>query len=378
MAVSMPPDPQLASYFGDPPALDSVPPGTRLPLPDEPFVDCWREWVAEAREHGAVEVLRRHLPQLAFPVRAGTSQDAEYRAATLRGLPTAGLAGATGLPLRPGRVEIALHASAAGRIPVLIARGREEFTLLVQALLRRNEPVPVPATQGAAMAAGYNNWTRLRALEDRLEVPAGASEESRAEAWARLKEQKDLYQDRFILLSDGPYSAVPAEDLGLETEAWRALSLAIRREHECCHYFTRRLFGSMRNNVHDELAADYCGIVAAAGSFRAAWFLRFLGLEDPGGIRPDGRLALYLGEPPLGAGAAQRLAALARAAAIQLERFDAERPLAGGPAALGLRIAALMSLPLADLAAPDGPARLEAAERRATARFDLSPGRPAA
>ncbi|HEV7515766.1 MAG TPA: hypothetical protein VGR07_05645, partial [Thermoanaerobaculia bacterium] len=272
-----------------------------LPLLDEPFVSCWENWVVEARQHGAFAVLTEHLPQLRFPIREGMSGTAAYRAATLRGVPPAELPAATGLPLpRPELVELALHRSPAGRIPVLTVRGRAEFVALVQALGHRNEPFPVPESQGALMLSGYNNWTRIAGLRREWEAREPAARPgSWGEEFARLKPQRELYQDRFILLSDGPYSAVPAADLGLDEPAWRALSLAIRRDHECAHYFTRRLFGAMRNNLLDELLADYSGMVAAIGRFRADWFLRFLGLEAFPSLRPGGRLGIYRGKPPL-------------------------------------------------------------------------------
>jgi len=46
-----------------------------------------------------------------------------------------------------------------------------------------------------------------------------------------------------------------------------------RLEHECTHYFTRRLFDLMRNNMHDELIADYRH--CSCYGHRADWFLRF-------------------------------------------------------------------------------------------------------
>ncbi|MDT3702963.1 MAG: hypothetical protein ROZ36_07965 [Thermincola sp.] len=134
--------------------------------------------------------------------------------------------------------------------------------------------------------------------------------------------QKELYQDKFIILSDGPYSAVPAESLGLSEEEWRRLSLIIRREHECTHYFTRRLFSAMRNNLLDELIADYMGIVSAVGSFRADWFLRFVGLEHYPQYRTGARLENYRGDPPLSDGAFKILWTLVKLAAERLEAYD--------------------------------------------------------
>ena len=257
-------------------------------------------------------------------------------------MPAEELEGATGLELnRPDLVELEIHSSPAGRIPVLLVRGREELVVLIRALGKRNEPVPVPASQGALMVSGYNNWDRVRELLRRGES----------------LERKELYQDRFILLSDGPYSAVPAADVGLGEEEWREISLAIRRDHECAHYFTRRLFGSMRNHAHDELMADWAGLAGATGRFRADWFLRFLGLEDYPRYRPGGRLELYRGD--LSDEAFQLLHGLIRSAALNLESFDAGRSHALEDRARML--AALASLRLDELASPEGKTLLERA-----------------
>ncbi len=333
---------ELGRYLETAFDLGALGPGTVLPLPDEPFVEVWEGWAEEARQQGAFAVLAKHLPQLRFPIREGISQTGDYRAATLKGVPAGGLEGATGLELeRPDAIELEIHPSPAGRIPVLLVRGREEFVALVRALGKRNEPAPIPDSQGALMVGGFNNWARIRELRSRGEEVTGTT-------------PKELYQDRFILLSDGPYSAVPAADLGLGEEEWKEVSLAIRRDHECAHYFTRRLFGSMRNHAHDELMADWAGLVAATGRFRADWFLRFLGLEDPARYRPGGRLDLYRGD--LSDEAFLALHELIRSAALNLEAFR--------PETLEDRarmLTALASLRLDELASSDGQRLLESA-----------------
>jgi hypothetical protein len=188
----------------------------------------------------------------------------------------------------------------------------------------RNEPVHIPASMGASTIAGYNNWDRIRQYRQAWEAQQtwAASETAWQEEFKRLVPQKDLYQDRFILLSNGPYSCVSAPALGLSAPEWHRLSLIIRQEHECTHYFTRRVFASMRNNLLDELIADYMGIVAACGAFRADWFLHFVGLEDFPHYRQGGRLENYRGQPPLSAGAFIVLQRLVKAAAEQVEHFD--------------------------------------------------------
>jgi hypothetical protein len=356
---------ELAAYNENVFDLAALTPGLRFPLPDEPFVAFWAAAEAAARERGAIgaiAALAGHLPQLRFPIAAGISATDPYRAATRRGVPPAEIPEATGLVLaRPEAVELVLHASPAGRIPLLIARRREEFVALLQALARRNEPEEIPASQGALMVAGYNNWSRIAELRARWEAedPATRERGTWGEEFQHLQARRELYQDRFILLSDGPYSAVPAADLGLAGEEWRRLSLLIRRDHECTHYLTRRLLGSMRNNLLDELIADYAGLVGATGRFQAAWFLRFVGLEEFPRYRPGGPHDLYRGKPPLSDGAFRVLQALVVRAAENLERFDAGRSRPGGETVL--MVAALASLRLEELAGEDAGERLEGA-----------------
>jgi hypothetical protein len=357
--------------------LGALNPEVRLPLPDETFIAFWEPLVEESRSRGAFAVLRQHLPQLRFPIAAGISETEPYRAATRRGVPPATIPQATGLALaHPETIELDLYTSPAGRIPLLIVRRRPEFVALLQALTRRNEPEPVAASQGALMVAGFNNWSRIAELRRRWEDldPARRETATWEEEFRRLQAHRELYQDRFILLSDGPYSAVPAADLGLDDGEWRRLSLLIRRDHECCHYFTRRLFGSMRNNVLDELIADYTGMVAATGRFRADWFLRFVGLAELPRYRAGARLDIYRGKPPLSDGAFRVLHALVKAAAENLERFDAGLPAgARTPHENGLLIAALASQRLEDLAAADAPDRLARSLAALEERLSLSP-----
>jgi hypothetical protein len=294
----------------------------QFPLPDEPFVSVWDNYALEVEQAANIGVLAKYLVQLRFPVRTGMSQNADYLAATRRGVNPDDLEAATGLALLcPEQCRLVLHSTPAGRIPLLIADAREDFILLVQALSKRSEPVPVPDSMGASMVAGYNNWHRVQLLRSAFEA-SNAPPASWDAEFQRIKEQKHWYQDRFILLSSGPYSGVSALDLDLQEEQWRNISLAIRREHECTHYFTRRVFGSMRNNLIDELIADYWAIRKTMGGFRADWFLRFFGLEAFPHYRAGGRLQNYQGDPPLSAGAFVILQRLLKHAAENLERFD--------------------------------------------------------
>ncbi|MDP6959150.1 MAG: hypothetical protein QF645_10115, partial [Planctomycetota bacterium] len=142
------------------------------------------------------------------------------------------------------------------------------------------------------------------------------------EEFKRLIQQKELYQDKFILISGGHYSNVSAEEVGLPQDEWQELSLKIRMEHESTHYMTARFFGSVRDCAFEEMVADYTGIVEAVGEFRADWFLRFMGLEDFPQFRETGRLIRYRGTPPLSNEAFTILQKMIVDAAQHIENVD--------------------------------------------------------
>lgn len=291
----------------------------------ELYLATWAEYVRESAKIGAYATLKPCLVQLQFPILAGISTTAEYRAATRKGQSTAAMQTAVGLTLRqPERLQLDLHQTYAGTIPVLVAGNRADFVSLVQALTKRNEPEPIPDSMGACIVGGYNNWHRVRQYQQQwLDANKHqCTEQDWTVEFQQMIKRPELYQDRFILLSRGAYSNVAATELGLEAAEWLELSGKIRLEHECTHYITRRWFGSMRNNILDEIVADYRGMVAALGYYRADWFLHFVGLEAFPAYRAGGRLENYRGDPPLSPGAFIVLQRLVKAAAENLERFD--------------------------------------------------------
>lgn len=298
-------------------------------LAPEPHVEIWQQYMQDAEKIGVFAALQPRLVQLQFPIQAGISTLEDYRAATRRGVGVSQVDSSRGLQLQaPDRLKLWLHPTLTGPIPVLIAGCRADFVALVQALTRRNEPVPIPDSMGACIVSGYNNWDRVNRY--RQQWTERHPECNQTSDWLTefqaLIPQKKCYQDRLIVLSLGPYSNVAATELGLPTAEWDAYSLTIRLEHECTHYCTRRLLNSMRNHLLDELIADYMGIVAAVGRYRSDWFLRFVGLESFPNYRPGGRLENYLGNPKLSDGSFTILQALVKSAAENLERFDHHNP----------------------------------------------------
>jgi hypothetical protein len=333
-----------------------------FPLADEPHVGAWRAYADEAARDGAWAALRRHFVQLRVPVRAGISQEPAYLAATRKGQSDAADEQfAPGLVLaQPEALRLEIHATIAGHVPILIADDRRDFVALVQAFTERNEPADVPASMGACIVNGLNNWDRVAAYRAQWEhdhpdeAGIGWGEEFR-----RFAARKELYQDRFIILSRGPYSAIAAADTGLDTADWLAHSLEIRREHECTHYFTYRVFRSMRNNVFDELIADFVGLVRAFNGYRRDLACRFLGLEAFPAIRIGSRLEVYRGD--LSDEALATVASLAAASARNLQALSDDHPaIVRNLAALARLTYALSLLSLEELALSEMPALVSA------------------
>lgn len=343
-----------------------------LPLPAEPHLAVWKSYLQEAEESSAFAVLKRYFIQFQFPILSGMSREASYRAAIGQGIWPEEPMWPEGLVLQqPEVLKLMIYPSLAGEIPVLIAPHRNDFVSLVQALTRFNEPTPVPNSMGACMVAGFNNWDRIWRMHQAWSA-FPTDNETWKQVWQKILPQKALYQDCFILLSEGPYSGIPAEQLALETEEWQTTAATIRLEHECTHYLTRRLLGSMRNNLFDEFLADYMGILSATGRYRANWFLQFVGLAEFPVYRLGGRLENYRGKPRLGDHAFEILQALVFDAAHNLEIIDAhDRNTRKLPA--HEKLLALSLLTLEELASQEALPRFEQALLRVAKCRQLEP-----
>ena len=120
-----------------------------LPMEDEIFVRVWADYLEKSFSSSVFSVLRNRLPQFAFPICEGISTSDGYRNATIKGHDISDIKTASGLLLEfPEKLEMRIHQTAAGRIPVLIPGSRLDFVTLVRALSCRNEPVPVPDSMG--------------------------------------------------------------------------------------------------------------------------------------------------------------------------------------------------------------------------------------
>ncbi|MCR4556673.1 MAG: hypothetical protein K5779_02480 [Saccharofermentans sp.] len=182
----------------------------------------------------------------------------------------------------------------AGSVLVITLHYREDFELFLQIMANRCMPYDIPATQGAAILDGVVNWKKINAHRTSFmmsEKMAGNPEPDWNAEFKRFVSNKQNFKDAVIILSQGPYSAVPAEAAGMTEEAWIETSMTIRRVHECTHFICRRMYPDKIDAVWDELVADAAGIYAAVGRFDLRLAELFLGITQDG--YKDGRLQNY-------------------------------------------------------------------------------------
>lgn len=195
--------------------------------------------------------------------------------------------------LGDGRDSCAIEETPAGYVQVITLHQRPDFERFLQIMAFRCREKEIPATQGASILDGVINWTKIRAHRESFLASGGSAEDWPAE-FRRFTADKRNYTDALIVLSDGPYSAVSAERMGMEEQAWLACSHEIRKAHECTHFICRRLFPGKIDAVWDEIVADAVGLFAAFGRYDVRTAALFLGVSRDG--YTGGRLENYVSE----------------------------------------------------------------------------------
>ena len=188
----------------------------------------------------------------------------------------------------------------AGKVRVLTLYDRSDFETFLQIMAEACRKTAIPATQGAVILDGVINHRRIEQHKEafyRAAQEAGMPEPSWFQ-WeiekARFMQDKANYTDALIVLSVGPYSAVPARRAGFEESEWLTLSHTIREYHECTHFVCRRLWPDKKDAIWDEIVADAVGLLAALGKYDMRLAKLALGIED--GRYVGGRLENYVPE----------------------------------------------------------------------------------
>lgn len=320
---------------------------------DEPYITAWEGYQMESIKNGAFEVLKKCYPQLNFPVADGVNKTQAYIDAVLRGK-TEHLNLSDNLILNnPEGTEISIYASIAGQVPILKILDNQDFIMIIQCLLHKNNPAFVPLSMGACLVNGINNWDRLHTVKNNWLVhnPNGNWND---EFSKNVLPNPFLFKDKIVILSTKPYSNVPANSLGLSEDVWKNYSYSIRLEHECTHLYTLKKYGFASNNLHDELIADYIGISKTIGSYNKKWMLTFMGLEDYPKYRKGARLENYLGNSDLSFDNFEKLTEIIKNAIENIAHFDAQFGKIKSDSDHKYRIDALCETDVLDIASENG------------------------
>jgi hypothetical protein len=289
-------------------------------ISEDSYVDTWQRYYDESKKSGVFETLKRYIVQLQFPVQKGISKTEAYINSTLKGKENQNM---SALKLnQPETLKLELYKSAmVGKVPILIVANKGDFDTMVCALSNKNEPKELPKSMGALCINGLVNWDRIHQLK------ANWSKQNQLGIWnlyfkENVLPNPHLFKDKLIVLSTKEYSNIKSKSIGVPKNMWKSLSLIIRREHECAHLFTLKHYGTMTSNIHDEIIADYAGIIKALGQFNKDWFLHFMGLDNFPTYRNGGRLENYQGKNKLSIEAFEGLKTIVKNATETISKFD--------------------------------------------------------
>ena len=191
------------------------------------------------------------------------------------------------------RDSVTMENTPAGPVQVVTLGDRRDFELFLQIMAFKCVPEAIPATQGASILDGVVNWTKIRARREEY-LRGGGTEDGWPAEFRTFTSNRRNYTDALIVLSTGPYSAVPAAEAGMSEDEWLRASLRIRKAHECTHFICRRMFPEKIDPIWDELVADAAGLYAALGRYDLRLACLFLGVGENG--YTGGRLENYAGE----------------------------------------------------------------------------------
>lgn len=240
-----------------------------------------------ATGRAVIEELARRFPQL-YVTPAEGAQEA-HRQASARGIVPEGAT--LDHFATSERDELRVVGTPAGPIEVLCLTNRADFETFLQIVGHKSQPVPIARTVGAITYLGLADWGKVRAAHAAY-VSRGGSDW--AKEFRRLAQEPGAFRSELIVISEGPYSNVAADETPYGETEWMRVSRDIRLHHECAHVVCRRLLPKDVLPVWDEVTADVCGLLCATGGYVARLAARFLGVSANG--FEGGRLTEYLDE----------------------------------------------------------------------------------
>ena len=178
-----------------------------------------------------------------------------------------------------------------GTVEVLFLENRADFETFLRIIGHKAQPVEISRAVGAITYRGIADWAAIAALHAAYVAEGG--DDWPAEL-ARLAKQPGAFRAELVVISEGPYSNIPADETPYAEDEWIRISREIRLNHECAHVVCRRTMPEDVLPVWDEVTADAVGLLCATGGYDAGLAARFLGVTADGFA--GGRLTEYLDE----------------------------------------------------------------------------------
>jgi hypothetical protein len=170
----------------------------------------------------------------------------------------------------------------AGPVEVLFLRERSDFETFLQIIGHKSQPVPIAPSIGAITFRGMPDWGKVGAAYRAFREHEGPDADWGSEF--RSLASKGAFRGELVVISEGPYSNVPAAKTPYDDEEWLRISREIRLNHECAHVVCRRTMPEAILPVWDEITADVVGILCATDRYDSSLASTFL----------DERLVEYL------------------------------------------------------------------------------------
>lgn len=233
----------------------------------------------------AIELLARRYPQLYVP----PAEDAEKANRLAAGRGVAPQDATLDHFRSDASDELREVDTPAGPVETLYLGRREDFETFLRIVGHRSAPVAIAPSIGAITYRGLADWGKVAAAH---EAYCDAGGEDWGGEFARLARTPGAFRCELVVLSAGPYSAVPAQETPYDNEEWLRISHEIRLHHECAHVVCRRLMPRDVLPIWDEVTADAVGLLRACNEYDPKLAARFLGVNESGYY--GGRLAEYV------------------------------------------------------------------------------------
>lgn len=232
-----------------------------------------------------IEELARRFPSLMVAPHAGAGK--AWRKAALKGDVPKG----ANLDHFEGTKSDSLSVvdTPAGPVEVLFLKLRHDFECFLCCTVHRGELVPIAPSIGASTIEGLPDWAKIRGEAARATI-AGEDVSAALSDFIAAKR----HATTLVLVSWGPYSALPFLETPYTSDEWLDISLDIRTFHELAHVVCRRILPELRSAVYDEICADFNGLLRATGSYDDTLAAKILGVCEQG--YTGGRLEEYLHE----------------------------------------------------------------------------------